>query len=166
MRTQLSHSYRVSKPVHVNACPATTLSSGSIAELVIGDGQIAMLQLMLLPLLQQLSLESRWQLWLTSEQKISRPWLKSTGLPLNKMMQVQRPGEVTTLDAMIKALQTGNYSVVIGWLQSPLSPEQRKMLEAAAKTGHALGLILSTTDRQKTINGPVNSLKIPSSLYH
>ncbi|OON40824.1 hypothetical protein BTJ39_07060 [Izhakiella australiensis] len=166
MRTQISNSYRVSKPVHLNPCPTPTLSSGTIAELVFSEDQIAMMQLMLLPLLQQLSIESRWQLWLTSEQKLSRPWLKSTGLPLDKMMQIQSPGEQPTLEAMSRALRTGNYSVVIGWVQNPLTNEQRKMLETAAKAGHGLGLILCASNLQKTSGRPVNSLKIPSSLYH
>jgi cell division inhibitor SulA len=34
----------------------------------------------LLPLLQQLGQQSRWQLWLTPQQKLSREWVQSAGL--------------------------------------------------------------------------------------
>jgi cell division inhibitor SulA len=39
-----------------------------------------MTQLLLLPLLQQLGQQSRWQLWLTPQQKLSREWVQSAGL--------------------------------------------------------------------------------------
>ncbi|STV46380.1 cell division inhibitor [Klebsiella pneumoniae subsp. ozaenae] len=45
-----------------------------------------MTQLLLLPLLQQLGQQSRWQLWLTPQQKLSREWVQSAGLPLSKVM--------------------------------------------------------------------------------
>ncbi|SFM90845.1 cell division inhibitor SulA [Izhakiella capsodis] len=166
MRTQTSNSYRVGKTVHLDHCSSLTLNSGTIAELVFSKNQSAVMHLMLLPLLQQLSIESRWQLWLTSKHKLSRHWLKSTGLPLDKMMQIQSPGEKPTLEAMNRALRTGNFSAVIGWVQTPPTNEQRKMLERAAEAGHGLGLILCTSVFGEPTARPTNSLKIPSSLYH
>ena len=49
-----------------------------------------MTQLLLLPLLQQLGQQSRWQLWLTPQQKLSREWVQSAGLPLTKVMQISQ----------------------------------------------------------------------------
>ncbi len=49
-----------------------------------------MTQLLLLPLLQQLGQQSRWQLWLTPQQKLSREWVQASGLPLTKVMQISQ----------------------------------------------------------------------------
>lgn len=125
-----------------------------------------MMQLMLLPLLQQLSEESRWQLWLTSAQKLSRPWLKAAGLPLDKVMQIQQSAALPPLDAMSKALRTGNYSVVISWVTEALTVEQMNRLEASAKAGQGLGLILRAPGAEIASCRPLNGIKIPSGLYH
>lgn len=48
--------------------------NGLISELVYNGHQSAVAQL-LLPLLQQLGRQSRWLLWLTPQQKLSKLWL-------------------------------------------------------------------------------------------
>ncbi len=40
--------------------------------------------LLLLPVLKQLSTQSRWQLWLTPAHKLNRSWMQQSGLPLGK----------------------------------------------------------------------------------
>ncbi|EPE3175030.1 SOS-induced cell division inhibitor SulA, partial [Cronobacter sakazakii] len=89
---------------------------GLISEVMYNEDQPWMTQLVLLPLLQQLGQQSRWQLWLTPQQRLSREWVESAGLPLTKVMQVSQMNPQVTLDSMIRALETGNYSVVIAWL--------------------------------------------------
>lgn len=44
-------------------------TAGLISEVVYREDQPMMTQLLLLPLLQQLGQQSRWQLWLTPQQK-------------------------------------------------------------------------------------------------
>lgn len=139
--------------------------SGLISELIYSENQPAMTQMLLLPLLQQLGTQSRWQLWLTPPQKLSRSWLAQSGLPLDKVMQVQGP-TVNTLEAMIKALQTGNYSVVLGWLPEELISEDRRRLYDAALNGQALGLIMRPDPVEIAASRPFSGLKIHSSLYH
>ncbi len=63
-------------------------STGLISEVVYREDQPLLTQLLLLPLLQQLGQQSRWQLWLTPQQKLSREWVQSAGLPLTKVMQI------------------------------------------------------------------------------
>ncbi|MDE5206174.1 SulA-like leucine-rich domain-containing protein [Citrobacter amalonaticus] len=65
-------------------------STGLISEVVYREDQPMMTQLLLLPLLQQLGQQSRWQLWLTPQQKLSREWVQSAGLPLTKVMQISQ----------------------------------------------------------------------------
>lgn len=66
------------------------VSTGMISEVVYREDQPLMTQLLLLPLLQQLGQQSRWQLWLTPKQKLSREWVQSAGLPLAKVMQISQ----------------------------------------------------------------------------
>lgn len=141
-------------------------TNGLISEIVYREDQPMMTQLLLLPLLQQLGQQSRWQLWLTPQQKLSREWVQSAGLPLSKVMQISQLSPSHTIDSMIRALRTGNYSVVICWLAEELTADEHERLVNAArgrvrdgihhapgaKSGHAR----QTTQRVK------NSLKFVS----
>ncbi|MEI2265099.1 SOS-induced cell division inhibitor SulA [Erwinia sp. CGal63] len=159
-----SHSVnsRLPQPCASSSSSGTT---GLISELIYSENQPGMTQMLLLPLLQQLGMQSRWQLWLTPPQKLSRSWLAQSGLPLDKVMQVQGTA-INTLEAMIKALQTGNYSVVLGWLPEELTAEDRQRLHDAALSGQALGLIMRPDPVEIVAARPFNGLKIHSSLYH
>ncbi len=161
---------------HAGSYPSVALSSaesftgnpvrGLISEVVYSEDQPWMTQFVLLPLLQQLGQQSRWQLWLTPQQKLSRQWVQASGLPLTKVMQVSQLDPIFTLDAMVKALQTGNYSVVIGWLSEELSDEEHFRLSNAAEKGNAIGLIMRPTRTSGFGCRPRAGLKIHSSLYH
>lgn len=142
----------------------TPTDSGLISELVYSENQPAVAQL-LLPLLQQLGKQSRWLLWLTPQQKLSRLWLQQSGLPITKVVQVRQINPLSTVDAMEKALLTGNYSVVLGWLPE-LSENDRIRLRLAAKLGNAYGFVMRPLDDTKLAQGQCATLKIHSSLYH
>ncbi|SMG57454.1 SOS-induced cell division inhibitor SulA [Cedecea neteri] len=150
--------------------PAQSLSDNSvqglISEVVYSEESPWVTQFILLPLLQQLGQQSRWQLWLTPQQKLSRAWLQGAGLPLAKVMQANQLDPLCTVDAMVKALQTGNYSVVIGWLPEELTDEEHSRLTIAAETGNAMGFIMRPTSTRTSGSRPRNGLKIHSSLYH
>ncbi|AJJ62739.1 SOS-induced cell division inhibitor SulA [Yersinia aldovae] len=138
--------------------------SGLISELVYSENQPAVAQL-LLPLLQQLGKQSRWLLWLTPHKKLCRRWLQQSGLPINKVVQLSQINPLSTVEAMEKALLTGNYSVVLGWLPE-LSEDDRIRLRLAAKLGNAYGFIMHPLDDTKLHQGQCATLKIHSSLYH
>ncbi|MET3812919.1 cell division inhibitor SulA [Pantoea sp. UYEF8] len=125
-----------------------------------------MMQMLLLPLLQQLSQQSRWQLWLTPAHKLSRAWLQQSGLPLDKSMHIADSERMNAVEAMIKALRTGNYSVVLAWIPYELDEDERRQLENAAAEGDALGLILRSSGTPEAPLGPQNALKIQSDLFH
>ena len=168
MRTSFPKSQSVNPLLHVtpNVVSAPICTTGLISELVYSENQPGMTQLLLLPLLQQLGSQSRWQLWLTPQQKLSRSWLQSSGLPLDKIMQSSPADPIMTVEAMIKALRTGNYSVVLGWLEEDITEGDRVRLQEAANSGHALGLIMRP-DRENTHTArPFSGLKIHSNVYH
>ncbi|MTH46786.1 SOS-induced cell division inhibitor SulA [Intestinirhabdus alba] len=142
-----------------------TACAGLISEVVYREDQPMMTQL-LLPLLQQLGQQSRWQLWLTPRQKLSREWVQSVGLPLTKVMQINQLSPCHTLESMIRALRTGNYSVVIGWLAEELTEEQHAELARAAEEGNAMGFIMRPVSAHTHATRHRSGLKIHSNLYH
>ena len=82
------------------------------------------------------------------------------------MMQFPAHQEINTVEAMVKALQTGNYSVVLGWFSEDISENDRRQLEEAASAGQALGLIMRPQAIAVCSGGQKNRLKIHSTLYH
>ena len=125
-----------------------------------------MMQMMLLPLLQQLSQQSRWQLWLTPAHKLNRAWLQESGLPLDKSMHIADSERLNAVEAMVKALRTGNYSVVLAWIPYDLDEDERRQLENAAAEGEALGLILRASGTSEAPLRPQTAIKIQSDLFH
>ena len=142
------------------------LSTGLISEVLYREDQPMMTQLLLLPLLQQLGQQSRWQLWLTPQQKLSRQWVQAAGLPLTKVMQVSQLAPCHTVESMVRALRTGNYSVVIGWFTEALTDEEQHQLAEAAEEGNALGFIMRPVQVNSLGKGHLSGLKIHSNLYH
>ncbi|EFP2135194.1 cell division inhibitor SulA [Escherichia coli] len=139
---------------------------GLISEVVYREDQPMMTQLLLLPLLQQLGQQSRWQLWLTPQQKLSREWVQAAGLPLTKVMQISQLSPCHTVESMVRALRTGNYSVVIGWLADHLTEEEHADLVDAANEGNAMGFIMRPVSTHPHATRQLSGLKIHSNLYH
>ncbi|MCU6670951.1 cell division inhibitor SulA [Enterobacteriaceae bacterium H4N4] len=142
------------------------VSTGLISEVLYREDQPMMTQLLLLPLLQQLGQQSRWQLWLTPQQKLSRQWVLSAGLPLTKVMQISQMAPCHTVESMVRALRTGNYSVVIGWCTEELTETEQHCLAEAAEEGNALGFIMRPVRVDSQGYGHLSGLKIHSNLYH
>ncbi|HEY2454069.1 MAG TPA: SOS-induced cell division inhibitor SulA [Scandinavium sp.] len=140
--------------------------TGLISEVLYREDQPMMTQLLLLPLLQQLGQQERWQLWLTPRQKLSRQWVQSSGLPLSKVMQVNQMLPGAALESMIRALRTGNYSVVIGWMDEELSEIDQHRLANAAEEGNAMGFIMRPVSANSQLTRQLSGLKIHSNLYH
>lgn len=57
-------------------------------------------------------------------------------------MQISQLAPRHTLESMIRALRTGNYSVVIGWMTEELTEEEHASPVEAAKVGNAVGFIM------------------------
>lgn len=168
MRTQYQANHRFSHQT-LSANPQcviqpTSTNNGLITEFVYSEGQPALSQL-LLPVLQHLGMQSRWLLWLTPRQKLSRHWISQSGLPVGKMVQVSQINAMSTVNAMEKALQTGNYSVVLGWLPD-LTDSERERLRLAAVQGGAYGFIMRPTNDAISGHGQQAIAKIQSSVYH
>lgn len=157
-RKSLAPAATVGQPQH-----STT---GLISEVLYREDQPMMTQLVLLPLLQQLGQQDRWQLWLTPQQKLSRQWVQASGLPLSKVMQVSQMLPGATLESMVRALRTGNYSVVIGWVAEELSEEDHRLLANAAEEGNAMGFIMRPVSAASQPTRQFSGLKIHSNLYH
>lgn len=168
MRTQSFHQPHFGYTAYAADSAVNSTSNGKenglISELVYSEQQPAVVQL-LLPLLQQLGLQSRWLLWLTPQQKLSKRWLQQSGLPVGKVVQLSQITPTATVEAMEKALLTGNYSVVLGWLPE-LNEQDRLRLSRAAVSGNAYGFIMRPQREVNTPQGQCSTLKIHSSLYH
>ncbi|ELY4511627.1 SOS-induced cell division inhibitor SulA [Cronobacter dublinensis] len=141
-------------------------TKGLISEVMYNEDQPWMTQLVLLPLLQQLGQQSRWQLWLTPQQRLSREWVESSGLPLTKVMQVSQMNPQVTIDSMIRALETGNYSVVIAWLHDDLTNDEHRRLTEAAEKGNAMGFLMRPVQPSLTGDRPRSGLRIHSRMVH
>lgn len=168
MRTHYRHCPSL-KQRHLTSCPTpvvqnSTTNSGLLSEFVYSENQSALTQL-LLPLLHHLGAQSRWLLWLTPAQKLSRRWLAQSGLPVDKIVQVNQLQGIDSVDAMERALLTGNYSVVLGWLPE-LSDSDRKRLQVAAEIGGSCGFIMKPLKERFSACGQPSAVKIHSSVYH
>ena len=146
---------------------SSNTQKGMVSELVY-DERHPIMDYILLPMLRQFGNQSRWLLWLSPNKKLSKEWLKQAGLPMNKVMQLTNIQPITTIEAMEKALKSGNYSVVLGWLPE-ICEQEFARLQDAAREGHSIGFIMRP---QKTYNmasprsGQLNHLKIHSNNYH
>ncbi|EHD20992.1 MULTISPECIES: SOS-induced cell division inhibitor SulA [Brenneria] len=168
MRTQSLNSYNdQSSPFSANqSATASSLSGGGMISEIVYNADQPIVTYILLPLLQQLGAQSRWLLWLSPQQKLSRPWLQQSGLPLDKIVQLNHINPLLTVDAMEKALLTGNYSAVLCWLPDDLTEKEKVRLRQAALSGNSYGFIMRP---ENTNFGPYRllpSLKIHSTLYH
>ncbi|MEH2920889.1 SOS-induced cell division inhibitor SulA [Samsonia erythrinae] len=168
MRTQSSSSHNVQAPslsVTQRAAAPAACTGGIISEIVYNADQPIVTHL-LLPLLQQLGAQSRWLLWLSPQQKLSRPWVQQSGLPLEKIVQLHHINPLFTVDAMERALLTGNYSAVLCWLSDELTEEEKVRLRQAAQAGNTYGFIMRSESAGDDAYRLFPSLKIHSTLYH
>ncbi|MDG0795950.1 SOS-induced cell division inhibitor SulA [Pectobacterium punjabense] len=168
MRTQSISSHNVpssSFSANQHTAESSAVAGGIISEVVYNADQPIVTHL-LLPLLQQLGTQSRWLLWLSPQQKLSRPWVQQSGLPLDKIVQLNHINPLFTVDAMERALLTGNYSAVLCWLPHELTEEEKVRLRGAAQAGNTYGFIMRPENASGDAYRLFPSLKIHSTLYH
>ncbi|MDX7991419.1 cell division inhibitor SulA [Xenorhabdus sp. Reich] len=148
------------EPPHYTSLTA----KGMVSELIYNE-QHPVINHILLPLLRQSGNEDRWLLWVTPDKRLSRQWLVSSGLPLNKVVQLNQIRPIASINAMEKALASGNYSVVLGWLPE-LSEYEMNKLQLAAQKGSALGFIMRPQKMVPQFITQPNRLQIHSIYYH
>ncbi|AWH87129.1 SOS-induced cell division inhibitor SulA [Limnobaculum parvum] len=133
-----------------NALYALTNTIGSVQEHVYTSRQVSEIIYdpqnpftlhLLLPFLQQLGHQPRWQLWLSPERRLNRYWINSLGLPENKTIGLNSVSTESGIEMMEKALRSGNFSSVIAWLPA-MSMTLKERLNQAAKEGDCYGFIL------------------------
>ncbi|CAM3676860.1 SOS-induced cell division inhibitor SulA [Xenorhabdus thuongxuanensis] len=137
---------------------------GMVSELVYNEHQ-TVINHILLPLLRQSGKENRWLLWVNPNKRLSRQWLIDAGLPLNKVVQLNQIRPIASINAMEKALASGNYSVVLGWLPE-LSEYQLNTLQIAAQKGITLGFIMRPQNLSHLFIAQKNRLQVHSNYYH
>lgn len=109
---------------------------------IIYDPQQPFVLYLLLPFLQQLLLQPRWQFWSGPEGRISRKWLAQSGLPEHKIVQAVNMPVEKMLITTVKTLRSGNYSAAVIWTNEALSLKERKLLEDAAQYGDSYCFIM------------------------
>lgn len=140
--------------------------SGCIREIYYRSESPRLLTAMLLPLLQLLAHQSRWQLWLSPQAKISRKWLTEAGLPITKSVQLTCTGQAQNIDATLRALASGNFSIVVTWLVQAPTQNERTSLELAATEGQCTAIILLPETHLVTAQRQENQTLIPSNVLH
>ncbi len=138
--------------------------NGIVSELIYSEHQ-SVINHILLPLLRQSGKEERWLLWVNPNKRLSRQWLINAGLPLDKIVQLNQIRPTASIAAMEKALASGNYSIILGWLPE-LSAYQLNRLQMAAQRGTTLGFIMRPQNRLRRLISPPNKLHIYSNYYH
>ncbi|CDG21803.1 Cell division inhibitor SulA [Xenorhabdus poinarii G6] len=138
--------------------------TGMVSELLYSEHQ-SVINHILLPLLRQSGQEERWLLWVNPNKRLSRQWLINAGLPLDKIIQLNQIRPTASIAAMEKALASGNYSIILGWLPE-LSAYQLNRLQMAAQQGTTLGFIMRPQNRLHRLISPPNKLHIHSNYYH
>lgn len=101
---------------------------------------------LLLPFLQQLASQPRWQLWIAPQYKLNRPWLERVGLPTNKIMQMPNISSEDAIIKMEKALESSNFSTVLVWLPE-IDEYTKARLQKAAEKGNSYGFIMLSTNK-------------------
>lgn len=128
-------------PVAVMPSTTTLYRSGGLVSEIAYDPQQPFVMNLLLPFLQQLAEQPRWQLWLAPQYKLSRAWLTNVGLPENKIMQMPKLDNEKTIITMEKALASGNFSSVLAWLPN-IDASAKDRLQKAAEIGNSYGFIM------------------------
>lgn len=113
---------------------------GSLNELLIdqpGTGELRLLS----PLLQRLSQQPGWILWVAPPLLPFAPALRQVGVRLSQLLLVTPADPKLQLWAMEQGLRSGGCSAVLGWLDH-LEPSVLRRLQLAAEEGDCFGFLL------------------------
>ena len=111
----------------------------SVSEIILASDS-ALQPVYLLPLLEQLSKDERWLMWLADESSINRHWVSALGLDAGKVLHIHSDGD-NFEHVCCKALAAGTGHLVIEW-PGKLNQESLQRLELAAKKGASHALLI------------------------
>lgn len=126
---------------HTMAEKSSHTYNNSLVSEIIYDPQNPFTLHLLLPFLQQLANQPRWQLWLLPDSRINRYWINNLGLPAQKTIGLNKISIEKSIEMMEKALSSGNFSTTIAWLPAVM-PEIKQRLHRAAAKGDSYCFIL------------------------
>ncbi|WP_347254584.1 cell division inhibitor SulA [Leminorella grimontii] len=118
----------------------TGMTTNLVSEIVY-DPQNPFTLHLLLPFLQQLGQQPRWQLWLSSERRLNRHWISRLGLSEKKSISLRTSSTQESVLMLEKALRSGNFSSVIAWLPE-LTQQDKESLNQAAAEGDCYCFVL------------------------
>ncbi len=139
---------------------------GGISEVWYDAHRPNVLSLLLLPALQNFGQQSRWMLWLTPEHKVDKRWLERSGIPLDKSIEITLSSQEESVQAMVKAIETGNYSVITACFTASLTVEQEALLDHVAKKMDTVVFILREKSMAQFSAVQQSGQKIPKFEFH
>ncbi|MGB0733290.1 MAG: cell division inhibitor SulA [Pontibacterium sp.] len=139
IHTQINTAHLI-RPYSIPAKSSRPASVGKITEIVI-DEQDPTSFALLLPMLAQLSQDSRWFMWIAPPFDFPKNLLGDAGVALNKSILIRNKPDQDIYGLAIKALEAGTNHAVVHW-DGYLSAEQYQGLEAAAKRGGTHAVII------------------------
>ncbi|MBO66746.1 MAG: SOS cell division inhibitor SulA [Acidiferrobacteraceae bacterium] len=112
---------------------------------------------LIIPALQQLNNDSRWQAWISPIHIPYAPALMSAGIDLSKVLILNPPTHKDVVWTIEQCLSSGVCSAVIFWLQT-LTNKNSRRFKLAAKHGDSWGICFCLLDHAQ--HETVSSLKL------
>lgn len=117
-------------------------NTGSVTEIIINSDS-AIQPVHLLPLLNQISIDERWLMWIAEAQhsspSLDRRWVQALGVKEDQVAHIKCHNNM--LEVSRKALAAGTGHLIIEW-QDDLTTEQYELLQTAANKGNSHALII------------------------
>lgn len=119
------------------------INHGSITEVIISNDS-AIQPVHLLPLLNQISIDERWLMWVSDVQHASpsldRRWVQALGVKQERVVHLTcRNDNMLAISCKALAAKTGH--LIIEW-QGDLNTQDFDLLQKAANKGHSHALII------------------------
>lgn len=120
--------------------PATPALGGRVTEIIQHSGEVSLSPL-LLPMLAQLSHQSRWLVLIGAPVEIDRTTLATAGASLDHIRILRPSDKHSTLELARRALCTNTCHTVVSW-HSQLEEEEMKLLQQSAGLGDIQGIVV------------------------
>ncbi len=119
--------------------PSAGWPAGSVIEVITPAWGIGELRLFL-PLMQRLSQQDQYAVWIAPPYTPYAPALTQAGVSVAGVVIVQPPQPQQTLWSMERLLRTGACGLAMAWPRQP-TPRTTRRLQLAAQSGHSLGVL-------------------------
>lgn len=120
----------------------TTLNSEAKAGIneIILAADSALQPIYLLPILQQMSLDKRWLMWIADEPSINRQWVNALGIDASQILHINAEVQCF-LEVCCKALAAGTGHIIIEWT-GKITEDELAQLDLAAQQGNSHALLI------------------------